>query len=125
MLADPPFGVLFKWFVGLRRHLCLFSLISVLGLFSLLSLLTVGSTAILSRGHINLLRSAIAASGVHQLPFSSVHRDVSESSVSTLSLFLVGTVLFMLFGFFFEVEFLTTKTAFKLLASLFHFDHLL
>ena len=31
----------------------------------------------------------------------------------------------MLFSFFFEVEFLATVTAFKLLASLFHFDHLL
>ncbi len=31
----------------------------------------------------------------------------------------------MLFSFFFEVEFLATKTTFKLLASLLHFDHLL
>jgi hypothetical protein len=31
----------------------------------------------------------------------------------------------MLFSFFFEVEFLATVTTFKLLASLFHIDHLL
>jgi hypothetical protein len=37
-------------------------------------------------------------------------------------LFAIRAILFMLFSFFFEVEFLATVTTFKLLASLFHFD---
>ncbi len=37
-----------------------------------------------------------------------------------LGLFLVGTILFMLFGFFFEIEFSPTETAFKLFAALLH-----
>jgi hypothetical protein len=52
VLADPPLGVLFEWFIGLRRRLCLFSVIAALGLFSFLTLFTVWSTSILTRRHI-------------------------------------------------------------------------
>ena len=98
MLADPPLGVLFEWFVGLRRHLCLFNLIAAFGLFSFLTLLTVWSTSILTRRH-------ITSSGFRSSPISC------------------RTVLFMLFGFFFEIEFSATETAFKLFASLLHVNY--